>query len=862
VNAIAEWVRRLQYLFSRARHDEALRAEIDAHRELMAEPRQFGSPLRMREDAADVWGWRWLDDLRQDLRYAGRSLAAHKAFTVTAVLTLALGIGATTAIFSLVSGLVLRPLPFAEPERLVQMHGSSALSPTNDAVNFLDTYRRESSAFEVLVGYDIGARYLRRGDSAERVMSVRGEPDFFQMLGTPASLGRTFVPGDPPTAIVISDAFWRREFGGRPDVLGSTLVFDEQTMTVVGVMPPSFQFPYRAGSLLPGVATEMRTDVWLPFEQPLRPQGRIGNVTGRLKPGVSRETAESQLKAVATRLASEFPQSNAGRTVYLESLADTVVSPQLRRVLFLLFGAVGLLLALACANVANLWLARLSIRGREVAVRMALGAGRGRLIRQLLTESLLLSLIGGAVGLALAWWGTAEIARLAAPYLPRAHELSVDWRVFAFLASVCTLVGLALGAVPAMTSSRGDGASTATALQQMSSRGTMTRGQRRLRDGLVVGEVAIACLLAVGAAMLVRELVRLRNTDSGMATTNVLTLHLGHRMTPQTDVMQFYEIDRRVSELPGVRAAGFIQMLPLQSWGWTSNSSDFVVRGRPPMTPVFPIQLRYVTPGYFQALGIPMTRGRDFTEGDVRDSQRVILINETLARRYFGDEDPVGLATTRGTIAGVVRDIRQEHLDRPALPELYYPVAQGWSQVSELGMTLVVSTRDRAETHLEPIRSIVRAVNPHLAVFDVKTMDRVVSDSLSDFTLYLSLMAGFAGLALVLALTGTYGVIAYIASARTKEFAVRAALGADAARVIRLVLGQGLLLTGLGLAVGLAAAVLASPLVADLPITVRPPDVATAAPVAVFIALVAVAACLIPAVRASRINPMAALREE
>jgi predicted permease len=347
-----------------------------------------------------------------------------------------------------------------------------------------------------------------------------------------------------------------------------------------------------------------------------------------------------------------------------------------------------------------------------------------------------------------------------------------------------------------------------------------------------------------------------------MRTANVLTLHLGHQMTPQTDVRQFYEIARRARELPGVRAAGFTQVLPLQNWGWSAISNDFVVRGRPPIAPMFPIQLRYVTPGYVEALGIPIVNGRGITDRDDQGAPRVILINETLARRYFGDDDPTGQVTTRGTIVGVLRDVRQEHLDRPSVPEIYYPVAQNWSQLSDLGMTLVVASRERPEALTEPLRAIVRDVNPDFAVFNVRTMERVVDDSLSDFTLYLSLIAGFAALALVLALTGTYGVIAYLAAARTKEFAIRAALGADAGRVTRLVLGRGVVLTGMGLAAGLAAALLAAPLANGLPVSVRPPGVTTVGPVAAFIALVAIIACLVPALRAARVSPMVALRDE
>jgi predicted permease len=861
VNAIGEWVRRLRYLVNRDRYDAELRQDIEAHRAMMDDPKRFGSAMRWQEASRDVWGWRWLDDLGQDLRYAVRSLNGNKAFAATAVITLALGIGATTAIFSVVSALIFRPLPFADPDRLVQIHGSTPLRPVGDAVNDRELYQRASTSFDAIVGYDAGARYLRRDGGAERIMTVRADPGFFEMLGVPPLRGRTLGPDDTSAVAVISEGFWRERLNAEPSVVGTTLTLDNQAVTIVGIMPAAFQFPYGANSILPGVASQVRTDLWQRFDPPTRPFSRIANVTGRLKSGVSMAAAESELNAIARRI-EDAPNASRRQSIYLEPFAQTVVAPSIRRVLFLLFGAVGLLLTLACANVANLSLARMSIRAKEIAVRSALGAGRARLVRQLVTESLLMSLVGGAVGLVIAGWGTAQLLQIAAVHIPRAHEVGVDWRVFAFLLSVCTVTGIALGVAPALVAARDDVRATRAVLQQANSRSTMSTGQRRVRDGLVVAEVAMAFILGIAAAMLIRELVRLRNTDPGMQTANVLTLHLGHQMTPQTDVRQFYEIAGRARELPGVRAAGFIQMLPLQNWGWTANSVDFLVRGRPPITPPVPIQLRYVTPGYFEALGIPIVKGRGFTDRDEQGATRVILINETLSRRFFGDDDPIGQVTTRGAIAGVVRDVLQEHLDRPSVPEIYYPVAQNWSQLSDLGMTLVVASRERPETLTEPLRSIVRHVNPDLAVFNVRTMERVVDDSLSDFTLYLSLMAGFAALALVLALTGTYGVIAYLASARTREFAIRAALGADAGRVMRLVLGRGVVLTGMGLVAGLVGALLTAPLVNGLPVSVRPPGAITVGPVAALIALVAIAACLVPALRAARVNPMGALREE
>jgi predicted permease len=377
-----------------------------------------------------------------------------------------------------------------------------------------------------------------------------------------------------------------------------------------------------------------------------------------------------------------------------------------------------------------------------------------------------------------------------------------------------------------------------------------------------VAEVALAFILAVGAALLMRELVRLRNTDPGMVTKNVVTFHVGNRVRAGGDGSQFYEMADRVAQLPGVRAAGFVQMLPLQNWGWTSNSSDFRVRGRPSSGPVFPIELRYITPGYFHALGIRVVAGRAFTTGDDGKALPVIAINETLARQSFPGEDPLGKLTTRGTIVGIVGDVRQANLDRPSLPEVYYPIAQNWSQVSELGLTLVVSTLDRPDSIIEPVRAVVREVNANQTIFRIKTMDRVVAESLADFTMYLSLIAIAAGLALLLASTGTYAVISHIATARTREFAIRVALGADRARVIRLVVVQGARLAVFGLGVGLAGVLAGARFLQDMPVSVRPPDFVTAAPIALLIAVVAVVACVVPARRAAVKDPISALRSE
>ncbi|HYT77269.1 MAG TPA: FtsX-like permease family protein, partial [Vicinamibacterales bacterium] len=493
-------------------------------------------------------------------------------------------------------------------------------------------------------------------------------------------------------------------------------------------------------------------------------------------------------------------------------------------------------------------------------VRAALGASVSRLGRQFLTESLLIAFSGGLAGLVLAWWILTRLIASAAPYLPRAHEVGLDWRVFLFMLALCLAVGTAVGVAPAVLVARRDPRAT---LHESGGQSTMGLGQRRLRDSLVVAEVALAFVLAVGAAALLREFVRLQRTDPGVVQQNVVTFHVGQRRAPAPgEGMRFYDIADRVARLPGVLAAGFAQMLPLQSWGWTSNSIDFRVRGRPARAREFSIELRFVTPGYFDALGIPIRRGRGFTSSDTPNTTAVIIINETLARRAFPGENPIGLVTTRGTIVGTIADVRQVSLDRLPAPELYTPIAQNWSQVSDLGMTLVVRTRDRPEPLIDSIRSIIREADPDQAVFAVKSMSAVVSESLSEVTFALSILSAFAVLAVALALSGTYGVISYIASSRTREFAIRVALGSGAARVSQFVLRRALFLTALGLAAGLCGALWTAPLLNAAPVTVRRPDVFTLVPIGCLMVIVAAGAALVPARRAARVDPITVLRAD
>jgi predicted permease len=837
---LGEWFRRVRYVLNRRQEDELLR----------------------REDARDVWGWRWLDDAGQDLRFAARTLGrGHRTFAATAVVTLAVGIGATTAVFTVVSGLLLRPLPFPDPDRLVALRGTTAHPAQGTQVTNLPSYRHESRAFEAFAAYDVGARYMNEGGSVERVMIVRTEPAFFSILSVPALYGRTYTASDDATAVVLSEGFWRRRFGANQDVIGRSLTLDDRRCVIAGVMPDSFQFPYRGGALLDGPGTQQPTDLWLPYEQPLPQSARLGTVIARVRPGVAIAAAQAELSAIAAQM-----PGNAGRGISIQPLAASIVPPATRRLILLFFAAVGIVLALACANVANLSLARTMARQREVAVRAALGASLSRLGRQFLTEALfmtspvrLLSLL--VSGLLLAWWTVKRVLAAVPVYLPRAHEIGFDWRVLLFTFVVCLAVGIVVGVTPAMIASKRD---PRASLYESGGQSTMSVRQRRVRDALVVAEVALAFVLGIAAAAVFRELVRLRQTDPGIVSHNVLTFHVGQKPVSvrQDDGLRFYEIADRVRQLPGVEAAGFAQMLPLQSWGWAANTVDFVVRGRPQRTDEFTMELRFVTPGYFEAMGIPIRRGRGFTAADTPANPRVVVINDALARRAFPGEDPIGLVTTRGTIVGTIVDVRQAGLQRESLPELYTPIAQNWSQITDLGMTLVVRTADRPEAMIDAIRSTIREVDPRQAIFAIKTMDRVIADSLSGFTLSLAILSAFAALAIAMALTGTYGVISYLASSRTREFAIRVALGSGSARVSAFVLGRAVLLSGLGLALGLVAALSSMPLLSAVPVPVDAPSAAIIAAVALSVGVVAAAAALVPARRAARVDPIAVLRAD
>jgi predicted permease len=779
-----------------------------------------------------------------------RSLAATPTFTLIALVTLALGIGANALIFGLVNGVLLRPLPYPDPERLIQIY-ETAPSFGRGAISFLPVYRSDSRQFESIAGYVPNSRVMQNAAEPERVGVVLAERPLFRVLGVEAAFGRTFREDDPAGVLVVSADFARRHFGSEAAAIGQTLSLEGPASPIIGVMPDGFRFPYST-SRMPGTLASAPYEVWMAMDPPTNPRVRFDFALGRLTTGATPGAASAEMNGTARRLAAQYPDNYSGAGIELVPLAETIVG-SIRPQLVVLMGVVGLVLLAACANVANLLLVRASNRTRELAVRTAIGAGRLRLVRQLLTESTILALAGGVLGFAVVRWATPLILAMSGPRIPRASEIGVDWRVFTFLLLVSGLTGLVFGVVPAIVASRNN---VQGALKGDAGFGR-SRFLGRFRDALAVVEVALAFVLVIGAGLLVREFLRLRHTETGMSTASVLTMHLA----PNVTAIDCYALVSQVAALPGVRAAAFAQMLPLQSWGWTAT---FSIVGRPPFAraerPV--VELRYVTPDYFNALGIPILRGRPFSDADHATAPRVIIVNDTLARRYFGGTDPVGQLTDRGLIVGVAADVRQAGLDAASLADVYYPIAQNVSQIRDLGMSLIVSAHVPPASLAGTVRESIRRTHPNLAIFGVKTMDEIVRDSLSNTTFYTWLVGSFAALALALACAGIYGVMSYGVASRTREFGIRLALGADRRGVQRLVLRHAAALVAAGLVVGFGGVIASTRFLESLVVGASRLQPSTIGAAAGLLVVVALTACLIPARRASRVDPISALRQD
>jgi predicted permease len=892
-------------IFRRGRKTSDFGAEIEAHLQLETERlreqglseqdaraaahRAFGNLTHAQERFYESSRWLWWDHFWQDIRYALRMLRKSPGFTAIAVLTIALGIGATTAIFSVVDATLLHPLPYPQPDQLVSIQddlpGVGARDVGISVPEWHDLDR--SGIFEYVSPLGGGGSVNLTGSSQPTRAFFLGEaPNYFALLGVKPQLGRAFNPEDHTPGfnleVLISDGLWKRAFGSDPHILGRSLRLDNDLYRVVGVMPPGYHDPGRT-------IEERNVEVWLgnnfdaaPAPPPLRNSRFIPEAIGRIKTGLTIAQAQSRIDALVASLQKEFPEDyplQSGWTVRLVPLKETVVG-NVRQSLILLLGAVGLVLLIGCVNVANLLLARASARGREMAVRQALGAARKRLMSQLLTEGLLLSLAGGIAGLAILFCTKGFLVRLVPDSLPRLNNISISWPVLLFALVSTVVAGAIFGLAPALHAGRPD----LTHMLKQEGRGSTGSGeQARTRRVLVVTEFALSLVLMIAAGLLLRSFADLLNVQPGFDPQNVIAVRtwLPVPNDPETDIYRtpaqeapfIREVLRRSRTLPGVEeaAVGDLPALPLGHVRNDLNPYLMILEGHETQSNQAPlVNASIVTPEYFHLLGMTLLRGRLFGEFDNENAPPVAVINEAFARTYWPNGDPVGehlkLNIVRGTAAnppwttvvGVIADARTESLAEASDPQIYLSLYQRRPK------NLAIFLRGHLDTAAIPdeVREQVQSVDPTLPVFGAQTLTETVSESLSERRFSMEIVALFALTALLLAGLGIYGVISYIVSERTHEIGIRLALGAQRRNILRMVLRQGLGLAIAGAAVGLACALIVSHLMAGLLYGVRPTDPLTFAGIALLLIGVALLACYIPARRAIRVDPLVALRHE
>ncbi|HEX3742283.1 MAG TPA: ABC transporter permease [Bryobacteraceae bacterium] len=828
--------------------------------------RDLGGMEQVKERVRDARAGASLDTFLQDARFAIRSLRKNPSFAVVAILTLALGIGANTTIFSVVNGVLLKPLPYPHPERLVTLWETGKTRTSIDTVspsNFYD-WRAQNSSFESMAAIDPYPDFILTGTGEpHRLAGAEVTADFFPMLGVRMALGRGFRAAEEKV-VVLSYATWVNHFGARPDLVGQQIRLNDEGYTVTGVLPRDFSFVSKASDF------QMRSqfDLWTNMGLTSPPAAWMRGThplcaLGRLKPGIPLQTAAADLNRIAQNLQRMYPNDDKDSWIAAIPMSEHVIA-NVRTALFTLLAAVGMVLLIACANIANLLLTRAAARRREMALRAALGASRRRLVQQLLTESTVLAAAGGALGFALAFFAVPLVVRYLPADLPRTSEIGVDGRVLAFAGLVMLLTGAVFGLVP-LTQFRGF---------RLSGRG-VTAGQSRLRNALIVGQVSVALVLLIGAGLMTRSLHALLEVPPGFQAEHVLSARLS--LPPRySNNMRFgigqhrqisafqRDLVERVRALPGVQSAAFAAHLPL---GGTTNVWSFTIDGRPPMPPgEFNLaHYRPVTAGYFETIGIPIHEGRSFESRDDEDHALVMIVNESMAHTFWGAQDPIGQRVSFGphawrTIVGVVGDVHHQSLNAAPVPEMYVPYGQVPNVESH--PILVVRALGDPLTLTGAVRKAVAAIDPEVPMDQTTTMQQLVYGSVGESRFRASVISLFAVLALLVACIGLYGVMSYLVSQRTREFGIRMAIGASRGAVLRQVLGQGARLAAIGVCFGLVAAVFLGRLIATLLFGVTPLDAATLAEVSLLVGAVALLASYIPARRAANADPMESLRYE
>ena len=804
-----------------------------------------------------------MDTVLKDIRYGLKSLVNRPGFTAVAVITLALGIGANTAIFSVVNGVLLRPLNFAEPDRLLainEINQQQSSEPIQLSYPNLLELQKQSRSFEEIAAYNLGTFILSDKGEPLRVAGTAVSANIFPLLRANTAQGRTFLPEeDQPGAnrvVVVSHPFWQRHFAGQ-SLSGQSITLDDRPYTVVGVMPAEFQFP------------DNKMELWVPFGPDTREpffQNRSVHILiglGRLKPGIKQSQAATELAAIFSGIQQQHPGEDPGHTVKLTPLRERLVG-DVKPALLVLLGAVTFVLLIACANVANLLLARTASRRKEMAIRVALGAGRWRLMRQSSIESLLLSLLGGGLGLLLAIWTSEWLVLHLPDQFPRASEISVNSGVLVFTFVLSLLTAVIFGLVPAIQSAKTD----VNEALKASGKGSGDSGRSRLRRSLVVAEVALSLMLFVGAGLMMKSFWRLTNVNPGFESNNLLTMNISlpeRKYTKRAQVVSFYQqLPEKLSVLPGVQAVSAVNRLPISGG---DPHGELSIEGRPFAPGEAPgVSFRRILPNYFRAMEIPLFQGREFDQRDTGGQPDVVIINQKMAQRYWPDNDAVGKRIRVGpsenepwlTVVGVVGNVSHTGLD--AEPDLatYEPHAKRpWSE-----MILLVRTRNDPLSLAPVVQAQLKNAEKEILIENVTTMTRRIHDSVAPQRLNLVLLGSFALVALLLAAIGIYGVMAYIVTLRTREIGVRLALGAQPHNVVRLVVGQGMKLVLAGVGIGLIGSFAATRVLAKLLYGVSATDPLTFGGVTILLGSVALLAAYIPARRATKVDPMVALRYE